>query len=263
MNGATLIEPALTISLPGGVPVTFQRIEPGEFLMGQRGEDAEEEPVHCVRITQAFYLGTFPVTQQQFAAWTRTAKIEHSNEFEERAEHPAVNIDWFQAADFCLWLVRSGQLPEDWMACLPTEAEWEYACRAGTDSEYYTGEGEAVLREAGWFNRNSNRVTHPVGQKEPNEWGIFDMHGNVREWCRDVWDEHAYCSRMDGVCDPVKSIHDGDYSANPDRILRGGSWGSGSWTCRSASRLSSRANFRSGYNGFRVALVPDWMAIEI
>ncbi len=125
LSGATVIEPALTILLPGDVPMSFQRIEPGEFLMGQRGENSEEEPVHCVRITHAFYLGTVPVTQAQFAVWTRAEKIEHENHIGGRPEHPAESLDWYQAANFCKWLARLGQASEGWMACLPTEAEWE------------------------------------------------------------------------------------------------------------------------------------------
>ena len=102
---------------------------------------------------------------------------------------------------------------------LPSEAQWEYACRAGTDTEYATGDGEAALHDAGWYTGNSNDETHDVGLTLANRFGLYDMHGNVWEWCADAFDEHAYKKRVNDVCDP---FIDGDNDAN--RVIRGGSW---------------------------------------
>jgi sulfatase modifying factor 1 len=138
---------------------------------------------------------------------------------------------------------------------LPTEAQWEYACRAGTETEYYRGDGEATLAEAGWFDGNAGGVTHPVGELAPNEFGLYDMHGNVDEWCCDAWDEDAYKKRVDGTTDPEVSTEDVS-DANPVRVFRGGSRGAIAWICRSAIRSGGRPDVRERYQGFRVCLVP-------
>jgi formylglycine-generating enzyme required for sulfatase activity len=118
----------------------------------------------------------------------------HENHFANKPDHPAENMDWNQAAAFCEWInkTRRKQLPAGYIAGLPTEAQWEYACRAGTETEFYTGDGEAALQEARWFGEDVDKgSTHPVRLKKPNAFGLYDMHGNVDEWRRDAWDEHA------------------------------------------------------------------------
>ena len=246
----------LAIPLTDSVIITFQLIPAGSFRMGHRGEYDDEEPVHWVEITHPFYMGVFPVTQEQFAVWSP----EHKNGFPNNPFHPAENLDWHQAVSFCEWL--TGRLPRDvpngTRADLPTEAQWEYACRAGTDTEYYTGDGEAALSEAGWFEENSGESTHPVGLKLPNTFGLFDMHGNVDEWCRDTWDSNAYKKRVDGVCDPVG---EGD-NTNADRVIRGGSWRGSAHICRAAVRFRWRPGYRDRDLGFRVCLFPGPVAAE-
>ncbi|MBR5737011.1 MAG: formylglycine-generating enzyme family protein, partial [Verrucomicrobia bacterium] len=158
--------------------------------------------------------------------------------------------------EFCAKLTAaakaSGKLPEGYEFTLPTEAQWEYACRAGTTTalnigKNLSGEEECPeMDEVDWYWGNSDRKTHPVGQKQPNAWGLYDMHGNVNEWCLDWEGEYPTSS----VTDPTGPVT-GDY-----RILRGGCWGNYAYYCRSASR-SSNSDDTSDWNyGFRVALVP-------
>lgn len=241
------IKPALILDLGNGVEMSFQLIPAGSFRMGSRGEHHDEEPRHLVQITQPFYLGTFPVTQQQFAVW----KAEHENHFANNPRHPAENMDWHEAAQYCSWLTAnfSNQVPAGYAAGLPTEAQWEYACRAGTETEYYSGDGEAALAEAGWYSENSESQTQPVGQLKANEFGLYDMHGNVDEWCSDAWDEHAYKKRVNGVCDPFI-----DGKKDADRVIRGGSWYGSPGYCRSAFRNWWRPVDRGRGQGFRVCL---------
>ena len=242
----------ISIALARDVAMEFQWIPPGEFMMGAYGEWEREEPQHLVRITQGFYLGVYPVTQREFAVWTKSTQVDHKNHFAGRDDHPAENLNWHEAMSFCRWLNDShgGKLPCGFTATLPTEAQWEYACRAGTETEYYTGNGEAALSEAGWF---ETEATHPVGKKAPNAWGLYDMHGNVDEWCLDEWDADVYKKRLDGVPDPCVGTVDGG-SGDRDRVVRGGSWGNGVRGCRSAFRFRYWAGFRNRYHGFRACL---------
>ena len=249
----------MKIDLGEKVSMRFCEIPAGEFRMGARGEYEREEPVHRVKITRAFWLGEMAVTQEQFAAWKR----DHKNHLDGKPRHPAESMTWFEAVDFCRWL--TARLPDGTMACLPTEAEWEYACRAGTTTEYHSGDGEDALKNAGWFGEEWNKgSTHPAGSKEPNAFGLFDMHGNVWEWCHDLCDDRPYCSRVDGVCDPgfaereafYRPEGDRERSDNLPRVLRGGSWCDSVRFCRSAVRGWFEPGRRLGNFGFRVCLVP-------
>ena len=195
--------------------MAFRQIPADSFSMGSRGYESEEEPAHLVTLSHPYYLGIYPVTQHQFSLWTnsesytkwrqsRGQEDEHKNYFENLPDHPAEKVTWYEAQGYCEWLKKSycGQFPVGYYASLPTEAQWEYACRAGTETEYYSGDGESALTEAGWFAGNSREKTHPVGEKRANTWGLHDMHGNVWEWCREVYDAHAYRKRLDGIMDP-------------------------------------------------------------
>jgi len=260
------------ILLPDGTPMVFCRIPAGRFRMGSRGAFTREEPAVEVRIPYALWIGQTPMMQQQFAVWTRACGIEHSNHFgslRESPRHPAENLDWRQANRFCHWLgtqVRlSDAMAEDGVSlfCLPTEAEWEYACRAGTTTEYHTGDGEEALAEAGWYDGYAGGSTRAVGLKHPNAWGLHDAHGNVWEWCHDVWDRGAYRDRPDGCEDPGREARESDWAAglgpwvdaDPDRVFRGGSWFYSARWCRSADRDGWRPDGRDGILGFRVCLV--------
>ena len=204
----------------GLVTMRFRLIPAGEFLMGSRGYSLDEEPIHRVVISEPFRMGETPVTQAQFAVWTASADYErwfaenkdkldegagpHRNYFTggDPAVLPAEQLSWHEAGGYCEWL--TSRLPVEQWAGLPTEALWEYACRGGTDTDYWSGDGEAALAEVGWYQENSSQQTHPVKAKNrPNFFGLYDLHGNVWEWCRDVFDPEAYLPRPDGVPDPV------------------------------------------------------------
>ena len=208
----------ITVKLSDDMEMIFRPIPCGSFCMGSRGYNSEEEPVHRVVLSQSFYLGIYLVTQRQFGLWTaseaykkwrqsRAQEEEHVNEFKDCPDHPAERVTWNEAMGFCEWLNRPGfcRIPVGYLACLPMEAQWEYACRVGSETEYSGGDGEPALMEAGWFAGNSGEKTHPVGEKAANPWGLYDIHGNVGEWCRDMYDAHAYRKRLDGVPDPVTS----------------------------------------------------------
>ena len=250
-----------------GVEMAFRLIPADSFRMGSRGNDPAEEPNHVVRIPNDFWMAETPVTQAQFALWTQAEGVRHENYFNDRPEHPAEYMDWREAVTYCAWLtkVNAGKLPHGFsLACLPTEAEWEYACRAGTDTEYYTGDGEAALAEAGWFEEEEGSGgTHPVRGKKPNLFQLYDMHGNVWEWCHDVWDEGAYRGGSEGSTDPWCEQRLSDWiggletmvTSDQHRVMRGGSWGYTAGYCRSASRFGNWPGDRGSYRGFRVCLV--------
>ncbi|MBV11160.1 formylglycine-generating enzyme family protein [Rubinisphaera sp.] len=247
----------LTLPLSPEVFMEFRLIPPGRFRMGSCYSSTDEQPVHWVEMPRPYYMGIYPVTQEQFAVWTKSACIDHKNEFPGHADHPAENINWETACDYCEWLTRERQSlqTQGYLAGLPSEAQWEYACRAGTETEYYSGDGEAALSAAGWFGNNSENKTHPAGKKEANMFGLCDMHGNVWEWCGDVWDEFAYSKRVDGVQDPVvKSSEILESEEFAYRVLRGGSWFISASGCNASSRNWARPEFRSRDHGFRVCL---------
>lgn len=249
------LPPAITLRLPKGVELEFRLIPAGEFRMGARGESSWEEPVHRVTITQPYYLGRYPVTQEQYAAF----RPDHKNGFPGDLRRPAEQVSWNDTMDFCAWLNDRSRVAwpsglNRFAAQLPTEAQWEYACRAGTESEYHTGDGEIALAAAGWYGDNSENRTHPVGWKEPNTWGLCDMHGNVWEWCSDAFDADAYKVRVDGGCD--SEVTERDVNENVLRVFRGGSWYFSARFCRAACRNGFKPGDRGRNLGFRVCLLP-------
>jgi formylglycine-generating enzyme required for sulfatase activity len=162
---------------------------------------------------------------------------------EQTDEHPVVNVSWNDAAAFCRWLSE-----KEGMEChLPSEAQWEYACRAGTTTPWHCGDSEAAVEEHAWFSVNAGRKTHPVGQLLPNAWGLHDMHGNVWEWCGDWAAEDYYAaSPVEDPPGPSEGLW---------RIYRSGSWRlGGASTCRSPFRWWSHPDYRDIVRGFRVAL---------
>jgi formylglycine-generating enzyme required for sulfatase activity len=225
-----------------GLGMQFAWCPPGSFLMGRpAGEkgDRDEIPQHRVTLTQGFYLGIRPVTQAQWQA------VMGSNPSHFKGDNrPVENVSWEDCQEFC----RKLGAKEGKRYRLPTEAEWEYACRAGTTSEYHTGNREEALKRAGWYGSNSGSQTHPVGQKEANAWGLFDMHGNVWEWCLDG--KHTYTSG--DITDPQ-----GPNDKDDARVLRGGSWGDDPSGCRAAYRGHTAPSARNLNFGCRVVLCLD------
>ncbi|MFM7919313.1 MAG: formylglycine-generating enzyme family protein [Planctomycetaceae bacterium] len=228
----------------GGV-VRMCLIPGGVFQMGSRGAArrygndwyTNEEPAHAVRLS-SFYLGAYPVTQRQYSAWCEVTGRQAEYEFggAGREDCPAENMSWEEAVAWCDWLTARCELqfPSGFRASLPTEAEWEYGCRLGVDaagnlsvceSEYFCGDGESALAEAGWWSGNSGEKTHAVGQKLGTSLGLYDMHGNVREWCLDAWDGDAYRRSGELTEDPVVTVDEqGRAGRSTPTSLRSALW---------------------------------------
>jgi formylglycine-generating enzyme required for sulfatase activity len=225
-------------------------IPAGEFTMGSSDGDANEKPPHKVRITKPFYLGQHEVTVGQFrqfvtgSGYTGAGGSWKTPFPSQTDDHPVVNVNWNDAKAFCGWLSKK----EGKEYRLPTEAEWEYACRAGTQTKWSFGDDESELGSYAWFGGNSRLRTHPVGQKKPNPWGLYDMHGNAWEWCEDR-SEALY--RAESPQDDPKGG-----SAGTDRVLRGGCWFNLPENTRSTYRTGSDPDSRYRLNGFRVARTP-------
>jgi len=214
-------------------------IRPGGFMMGSPETEAGRvghETQHKVTLTKGYFIGIHTVTQAQWKAVMGASVSRFKGD-----DLPVDEVLWDDAATFCKKLSeKEGKLYR-----LPTEAEWEYACRAGTTTMFNTGDGETALGEAAWYGGNSDsNATHPVGRKKPNSWGLYDMHGNVWEWCNDGYGEYP-CG---AVTDPAGAV-------DSRRVLRGGDWRCGPLFCRSAHRFGSGPNYRDDvFRGFRVAL---------
>jgi len=234
------------------VGMIFCWIPPGEFRMGSRGSRREEQPAHRVILEDGFWLGQTAVTQRQNSVCFRN----HKNAFSDQGNYPAESLNWHDARRYCGWLNEHRLDDPGWRADLPTETQWEYACCAGTDTDYYTGDGKEALARAGWYGGNSGNSTQEVRQKTPNAFGLYDMHGNIREWCRDVWSEQTYRHRADGW---IETVDAGKAVAETDcggRVIRGGGWGDPPVGCRSAYRDWDRPGNVLIDRGFRVGLFP-------
>lgn len=225
------------IRLTNGVGMEFVYIEPGSFVMGspssEPGRYSNEIP-HRVTLTKGYYLQTTEVTQGQW----RHVMGDNPSHFSECGDDcPVERVSWHDAQDF---IGKLNQIEGHGMLRLPTEAEWEYASRAGSGTPYADGN---TLDEMGWYRDNSEGQTHRVGQKKANAWGLHDMHGNVWEWCAD-W-KGGYSSNP--VADPKGP------ASGTDRILRGGGWLSGAKFCRSAVHSGGAPDSRLTNLGFRIA----------
>ena len=223
------------VNLPestNSVGMTFKLIPAGTFIMGEGGQ------AHEVTLTEPFQMGVHEVTQAQYE------QVMGSNPSGFKgADNPVERVTWDDAVEFCR---RLSELPAEKKAGnvyrLPTEAEWEYACRAGTTTKYSFGDDESELGDTAWYAENSGGKTHPVGSKLPNAWGLYDMHGNVYEWCQDWYGDYPSGS----VTDPSGA------TSSSLRVLRGGGWDGTAGDCRSARRGRILPSFRSDGLGFRV-----------
>jgi formylglycine-generating enzyme required for sulfatase activity len=232
----------LTLDLRGGIQLEMALIPAGEFLMGSREEDPGATPQHRVRITKPFYLGRYLVTQEQ---WQALMGGNPSNF--KGSMNPVDQVTWNQCQDFLakLNLMTGGKAGK---FVLPSEAQWEYACRAGSTTRFCCGDDEKQLADCAWYMNNSENKTHIVGEKKPNAWGLYDMHGNVWEWCQDWWNEGYYVSAPPD--DPTGPF------TGAFRVSRGGGWYDVPKRCRSASRNPKGPDDRSLDLGLRVALIP-------
>ncbi len=209
-----------------------------------------EMPRREVRLT-AFSIGKYPITNAEYVPFIQATGHRQPDHWqtlapEGKGAHPVVNVSWEDARAFCVWLSQeTGK-----RYTLPTEAQWEYACRAGADTIYPFGDHPAALEEYAWFAANSTGDTHPVGEKKPNAWDLYDMLGNVWEWCADAFIADAYTRRTAPATDPI--VTEGMY-----RTLRGGSFINSPRDARCAARGSDYPFIRIERVGFRVALLPD------
>lgn len=230
----------LGLELTAGIVLELVRIAPGRFTMGSSHGLPSEEPVHEVTIGQPFLVGKYAVTQQQWVAVMGS----NPSESQEDETLPVDQVSWDDCVNFCS--AASGVLRRELR--LPTEAQWEYACRAGSVSEFFFGDDPAMLPDHGWFDRNSRGSTRPVGRKKPNARGLYDMVGNVWEWCADVWHSDYQGAPLDDSAWTART------DAQPRRVLRGGSWKTDGFRCRSAYRSREWKHFATNQFGFRVAL---------
>jgi formylglycine-generating enzyme required for sulfatase activity len=288
-RGEPYRQPTLTVA-----GITFALIPPGRFLMGSPEDEQpyryDDEAQHEVEIAKAFYLGVYPVTQAQWQA------VMGSNPSRFKGDSlPVETVSWHDCQAFCNCLsAKTGRVvrqppQKKYTFRLPFESEWEYACRAGTTTAYYSGNGEAVLGLAGWYYGNSGGKTHPVGKLAANAWGLYDMHGNVWEWCADWYGgnyegggeasasppfpglgSRAPRRRLGqqrqelprgrpqqaraGRPEPAPRVSGGPVMYR--RVLRGGSCYNYAALCRSAFRGYDDPGSRGSNCGFRVVLVP-------
>ena len=230
----------MTAALPGWTEMALVWIPPGTFLMGspesEEGRDRDEGPPHAVTISRGFWLGQNAVTQGQWEAVMGS----NPSRFKE-ATRPVEQVSWNNVQAFIGKLnAAEGRA----VYRLPTEAEWEYACRAGTTTRYSFGDDESPLGEYAWWKENSEGCTHPVGEKKPNPWGLYDLHGNVWEWCQDRYGRYASGPQTDPT---------GPTKGSP-RVGRGGSWRHEYPSrLRGANRSWFPPGYRYGLLGFRLA----------
>ena len=204
---------------------------------------ADESPQHEVELAE-FCLGMHPVTNDEYGRYLEanpgTQEPKHwSDRKYNQSKQPVVGVSWEEANAYCKW---AGLV-------LPTEAQWEYACRAGTTTAFWSGDGEEDLARVGWYHGNSEGRLHPVGEKPANPFGLHDMHGNVLEWCRDWFGSYEE--------DPARGPEgEREVKGSGVRVYRGGSFGDDAWNARSACRLNQHPSGRLHYLGFRAARAP-------
>jgi formylglycine-generating enzyme required for sulfatase activity len=240
INEASRIQeiPKTFISSSTGMELVL--IPAGEFMMGspleEQGRFDYEGPVHEVTIKNSFYMGKYLVTQKQWEKVTGNNPSSFKGE-----DRPVERVSWEDVQEFVKKLNKKEGVDK---YRLPSEAEWEYACRAGTQTGYSFGDDESILNGYAWYDKNSGSETHLVGQKKPNPWGLYDIHGNVWEWVQDRWhDKH------EGALSNGSAWEDGGGSS---RVVRGGSWVNNARNCRSAARGWVDTGDRCKFVGFRL-----------
>jgi formylglycine-generating enzyme required for sulfatase activity len=251
--------PATPLDLVSKSGVEMVYLPGGQFTMGNDQGDADEGPAHKVTLT-GFAVDKFPVTHEMFTK----AQVPNPSHWQDNPKKPVERVRWRDAKQYCdERSLLEGLKPcydektMDWECTysangyrLPTEAEWEYACRAGTDGPYDFGQPDKLGQYA-WFADNADQKTHPVGQKKPNGWGLYDMYGNVSEWCEDVYSPTYY--KESPAADPHGPLSPGK---DVQRVMRGGSWKATAAMCRATFRQGQRtgdtdACFYTDYCGFR------------
>jgi len=206
----------------------------GKVIMGSKYHSSWEKPIHKVKIIHPFYIGKYEVTQEQ---WERIME-KNPSRFKGNGNLPVEQVFWYACQNF---LNKAGN-----GLSLPNEIQWEYACRTGSNNEFCFGNNTSKLQQYAWYRENSNSKTHPVGLLKPNKWGIYDMHGNVSEWCEDmfVWTPDI------GKPNPAKDSS--GENENSSRVFRGGDWISPEDGCRSVFRFGTEPDSRWDSLGFRL-----------
>ena len=224
------------------IGMEFKLIPAGTFIMGDASVLDNQTP-HEVTLTKPFKMGVHEVTQDQYEQVMGVNPSEFKG-----ANNPVEMVSWEEAVEFCR---RLSELPAEKKAGnvyrLPTEGEWEYACRAGTTTKYSFGDDESDFGEYAWYGDKYGDKHYPVGSKQPNAWGLYDMHGNVWEWCQDLYGDYPSGT----VTDPTGA------ASGSFRVLRGGGWYSTAESCRSAYRYGYKPSGRYDGSGFRVSLSPS------
>lgn len=227
----------ITLALDSNVTMKLTLIPAGKFLMGspesEKGRNHDEGPQHEVTISKPFYMGVYTVTQEQYQEVMGT-----NPSFFQGKCNPVDSVSWDEAMEFCENVSQKTGKPVD----LPLEAQWEYACRAGTKGRFSFGDDANTLGDYAWYSRNSEVKTHAVGEKKPNEWGLYDMYGNVSQWCDD-WYTFFYA-------DGNKAYPQG---INPRHVVRGSGFYDDPSRCRSATRRGF-PGVREARIGFRIIL---------
>jgi formylglycine-generating enzyme required for sulfatase activity len=240
-------------------PSNMVFIPPGTFRMGsptnELGRSQKENPQTEVTISRGFWMGEYLVTQGEYQALmgSNPSYFIADNGFSGDLTRPVDSVSWFEATDYCAALTQreraAERIPNNTLYRLPTEAEWEYACRAWTSTRFGYGDdpGYTNLANYAWYYENSGGMTHPVGQKLPNAWGLFDMHGDLEEWCQDWYGPYLGGTVVDPQGPPTGLL----------RVIRGGYWEDNASYCRSASRNLHEPDAKHFHLGFRVLLAPS------
>ena len=252
-----------------GIGIVLMQVPMGTFQMGSRrseeGRKPDEGPLTTVSFTYSFWMGKYEITQEQY----RTLADEYSNldedpsffrgermmkeglrDFGNEPRRPVENVTWEQATNFCAMLTKRerARIPQDYEFRLPTEAEWEYACRSGTTNSFSFGDGGKSLGEYAWFKGNSGGQPQPVGKKKPTSWGLYDMHGNIMEWCLDWYGPNLPGGSVTNWMGPP---------AGTERVLRGGGWANDNpANFRCADRWRQPPATKGNGYGFRIVLAP-------
>lgn len=239
-NGISYANPEMTVDLPGGSTMEFVWIEPGAFLMGSPPSGAwgdDDRTPHQVSLTRGFWMGKYEITKVQWQAVTGQTPWVGGLYLSSGPRSPAVYISSYDVQAFAQLL---NEAAGDSLYRLPTEAEWEYASRAGTTTRWSFGDDEQMLADYAWYDLNASTdnaaYAHGVGIKKPNPWGLYDMYGNVKEWCQDWYDRSYYT--------PAAQIDPAGPVSGAIRILRGGAFDSSAGATYSAWRYSDLADYR-------------------
>jgi formylglycine-generating enzyme required for sulfatase activity len=231
------VQPPTGKTWTNGIGIEFVLIQASTFQMGSNYRDTfnDKKPAHQMRISRPFYLGKYEVTQDQWQA----IMGDNPSQFKGYPTLPVDSVSWEDVQEF---IRRINARKDGAQYRLPTEAEWEYAARAGTTTDYSFGDDARQLGEYAWYQENAERKTHPVGRKQPNPWGLYDMYGNVWEWVQDWYGPYTAGAAVD-LAGP---------SSGSDRVLRGGGWLSGARLCRSAVRDRHAPGNRGALLGVRL-----------